>query len=76
MFGILLLNDKTGAEVRAIANKHHEKAAEINLEILTLWIGGKGKPLRWDTLISVLNDTGLGTLAGDIEDGLRHFIID
>ena len=72
-FGILLLNDTTGAEVKAIIKEHHENAAEINLDILTLWIGGKGKPLSWDTLINVLQSIGLGNLAGDIEDGLHHF---
>ena len=48
IFGILLLNDETGAEVRTIATKHHEDAEQINLEILTLWIQGKGKPLSWE----------------------------
>ena len=70
-FGILLLNDETAAGVKAIIKEHHENAAEINLEILRRWVEGKGKPLSWDTLISVLNSIGLGSLAGDIEDGLR-----
>ena len=70
IFGILLLNDETGAEVRTIATKHHEDAEQINLEILTLWIQGKGKPLSWDVLIDVLKVIGLSTLAEDIEDGL------
>ena len=70
MFGILLLDDKTAAEVTAIVKEHHENAADINSEILRLWIGGKGKPLSWNTLINVLKDIGLGTLASDIQDGL------
>ena len=70
MFGILLLDDKTAAEVTAIVKEHHQNAADINLEILRLWIGGKGKPLSWNTLINVLKDIGLGTLASDIQDGL------
>ena len=72
MFGVLLLNDKTAAEVTAIVNEHRENAADINLEILRLWIEGKGKPLSWNTLINVLKDIGLGTLASDIQDGLQH----
>ena len=72
MFGVLLLNDKTGAEVDAIIQHHHEKATQINLEILRRWIGGKGQPLSWDTLISVLNSSGLRILASDIKDGLNH----
>ena len=75
MFGVLLLNDETAAEVTAIVKEHHENAAEINLEILRLWIGGKGKPLSWDTLINVLKDVGLGNFASDIKDGLHHFIL-
>ena len=71
MFGILLLNDETGAEVRTIVTKHHEDADQINLEILSLWIQGKGKPLSWDVLIDVLKTIGLGTVAEDTENGLR-----
>ena len=72
MFGVLLLNDKTAAEVTAIARERRENAADINLEILRLWIGGKGKPLSWNTLINVLKDIGLGSLASDIQYGLQH----
>ena len=50
-FGVLLLNNETGAEVNAIATKQREDAEQINLQFLRLWIGGKGQPLRWDTLI-------------------------
>ena len=73
MFGVLLLNDETGAEVTAIITAHRENAAQINLEILRRWIGGKGRPLSWDMLVSVLEDIGLGNLAGDIKDRLHHF---
>ena len=75
MFGVLLLNDKTAAEVTAIVNERRENAADINLEILRLWIGEKGKPLSWNTLINVLKDIGLGNLASDIQYGLQHFIL-
>ena len=72
MFGVLLLNDETGAQVSSIVTKHHGNAAGINLEILKQWIEGKGKPLSWDTLISVLNSIGLCTLASEIKDGLHY----
>jgi len=72
MFGVLLLNDETGAEMSAIATKYRDDAEQINLEILRLWIGGKGKPLSWDMLIDVLKATGLSTLASDIQDSLQH----
>ena len=72
LFGVLLLNDETGAEVSAIVKKYRDDAEQINLEILRLWIGGKGKPLSWDTLIDVLKAVRLNNLAGDIRDGLQH----
>ena len=72
MFGILLLNDEMGAEVNAIVSKYREDAEQINLEILRLWIEGKGKPLSWDMLVDVLKATGLNTLAEDINAGLQH----
>ena len=61
--------------MEVIVREHRENAARITLEILRLWIGEKGKPLSWNTLINVLNDIGLGTLASDIKDGLHHFIL-
>jgi len=71
-FGVLLLNDETGAEVNAIIARYRDDAEQINLEILRLWIGGKGKPLSWDTLIDVLKAIGLNTLATDIQNSLQH----
>ena len=71
MFGVLLLNDETGAEVSTIVTKYHGDAEQINLEILRLWIGGRGKPLSWDMLIGVLNKIGLDNLASGIKNGLH-----
>ena len=67
-FGVLLLNDETGAEVDATVTQYRDNAEQINLEIFTLWIGGKGKPLRWDTLICTLKEIELNTLASDIQN--------
>ena len=72
LFGVLLLNDETGAEVSAITTKFRDDAEQINLEILRLWIGGKGKSLSWDVLIDTLKATGLNTLASDIWDTLQQ----
>ena len=69
-FGVQLLHDETGKEIDAVVSKCWEDAEQINLEILNLWVRGKGKPLSWDVLINVLNDVGQGTLASDIKDGL------
>lgn len=66
-FGILLLEDATGARVDTIALKHLNNAQQINLEILKEWVGGRGaKPVEWPTLVEVLKDIGLIVLAGDI----------
>ena len=66
-FGILLLEDATGARVKAIAHKHSNDAEQINLTILQEWIGGQGaKPVKWQTLVEVLNDIKLIELAHDI----------
>ena len=72
MFGVLLLNDKTGTEVNAIVTQYRGDAEQINSEILRLWIGGKGKPLSWDSLIDVLKLIGLNTLADDIQGSPRR----
>ena len=66
-FGILLLEDTTGARVQCIAHKHPNDAEQINLMILQEWIGGRGaKPVEWQTLVEVLNDIKLTELAHDI----------
>ena len=67
-FGILLLDDLNGARVDAIEKKYHEVAKDINLEILSKWVNGSGKkPVTWKTLIDVLLEIGLTTLADDIK---------
>ena len=51
----------------AIAHKHSNDAEQINLMILQEWIGGRGaKPVKWQTLVEVLNDIKLTELAHDI----------
>lgn len=71
-FGVLLLNDETGAEVDTITTQYRGDAERINLEILKQWIGGKGKPLNWDILIGVLKDIGLGNLSSEIKDKVYY----
>ena len=66
-FGILLLNDQTGARITAIAHKHTNDPEQINIEVLQEWLQGKGKkPVTWHTLMEVLKGTGLSELAKDI----------
>ena len=67
-FGLLLLNDTTGAKVRNIAHKHFRDSEQINTEILEEWLKGRGKqPVSWRTLTEVLHCVKLSNLASDIE---------
>ena len=66
-FGILLLQDRTGANVRNIAHRCSNDPERINTEILQQWLAGMGKlPVTWATLVEVLRDIGLSTLADGI----------
>ena len=71
-FGILLLQDDTGAVVDQIAHKNHNVALQINIDILQKWRSGDTgvKPISWRTLVDCLKTTGMTTLAEDIEQGL------
>ena len=67
-FGLLLLEDHNGAKIRALVHKHTNDVNEINIEIIEEWVTGRGKhPVTWKTLIQVLRDIELSTLAGEIE---------
>jgi hypothetical protein len=66
--GVLLLMDDDGDCITAIAKELRGNAADINLEILRLWLKGKGRrPVTWATLVAVLQDIGLEKLAKNIE---------
>ena len=67
-FGLLLLEDDTGARIQSIAHEHRDNAEQINTEVLQQWINGRGKQsVTWKTLIEVLHDIELSTLAREIE---------
>ena len=67
-FGALLLEERTGERVSAIALKHMYDSEQTSFEILQEWIAGRGRhPVTWDTLIEVLHDLELSTLAREIE---------
>ena len=66
-FGILLLQDRTGAKVKNITCRYSNDPERINRDILEKWLAGNGKqPVTWATLVKVLHDIGLSTLADDI----------
>ena len=68
-FGVLLLKDDTGDRVTAIEKKQGKCTLDINRQILRLWVQGKGRqPVTWTTLVTVLQDIGLVTLAKEIEN--------
>ena len=68
-FGVLLLKDETGARVETVIRKQLNDAEQINMEIFKLWFAGEGEqPVTWRTLVEVLRDVDLTTLAGDIAD--------
>ena len=67
-FGILLLEDDNGDHTDAIVRELQNRAEDINTKVFCLWVKGEGlKPVSWATLISVLQDIGLSSLAKDIE---------
>ena len=73
MFGILLLEDKTGAHVRSLVTKHSKDCESINLEIVQEWLQGRGaKPVSWRTLTRILKAVKLTVLAQDITDTLSE----
>ena len=66
-FGIFLLEDSNGSRVRNIAEYHRGHPEKMNIDILEEWVDGKGKqPVTWATLVDVLRDTGLTSLANEI----------
>ena len=71
-FGTFLLDDKSGSRVQIMARKHHYDAEQINMEIIQEWLTGRGKqPVTWPTLVEVLHDIELSTLASEIE-AVKH----
>ncbi len=68
-FGTLLLEDNTGAVIQGLETRCGNDSVRINREILSGWLQGEGKkPVTWATLIGVLRDINMDTLAEDIED--------
>lgn len=69
LFGIFLLEYSTGARIKAIELNCHGDPERISIEILNEWLCGRGKhPVTRNTLVEVLFDIGLATLAAEIED--------
>ena len=66
-FGILLLEDENGTRIQSIIDEYRGNPEQITMKVMQEWIAGQGKPpISWDTLIEVLRDIDLGTLADNI----------
>ncbi len=60
----LLKNDKKVANIEASKQNQVEDIVD---EILSEWLNGDGRtPVTWETLVTVLRESGLVTLAEDI----------
>ena len=67
-FGYVLLKDENGAIVKGIEYKCHHDPVCACKEILEQWLQGAGvKEKTWATIVDVLHDIDLNTLAHDIE---------
>ena len=67
-FGIIILEDDEGDHIDAITREHQDRVEDINKSVFRLWVKGEGlKPVSWATLVDVLQDIGLNTLARDIK---------
>ena len=67
-FGILLLEDKSGAVTKGLEMEHLKNPELINIAILQKWLDGKGaKPRTWSTLVDTLRCIQKKELADAIE---------
>ena len=67
-FGAVLLDDKNGSRIKNLEHEHHYNVEQINTAILREWVNGSGnQSMTWATLVEVLHDIGLSTLASEIE---------
>lgn len=69
-FGLLLLNDDTGAVVLGLERACFYNPAEINRAILQRWLERQHTELTWSRLVQCLKDIGFNTLASDIDSCL------
>ena len=72
--GICLLNDDYGTTTADTeAQYKHDPPTRTTEAILQKWLQGTGRtPQNWDTLITVLREIELNTLAQEIEDNLLN----
>ena len=66
-FGIFLLNDQTGSQVRSFKKECQGDPEDVMFRILQEWLQGKGLPVTWESLVQTLRDTGLSVPADQIQ---------
>ena len=66
--GMHLLDDDNCDIVYALREKYYHDPVEIVTAVYKMWISGSGRrPATWQTLVGVLRDIELNSLADDIE---------
>ena len=69
--GVFLLNDNNADMVKSLETEHQRNADRIMKEVFKSWIDGAGKkPTTWNTIIAVLRNVELGTLADMLQDAI------
>lgn len=68
-FGTLLLEDASGSKMAAIEHDLGRNVEDINYKVFHEWLCGSGKkPVSWDTLVAVLQDVDLMSLAESVRE--------
>ena len=71
--GINLLNDEYGVITKSIITADRNQPEDIVHTVLSRWLQGEGRePRNWATLITVLCEIELTTLADDIQNNLSN----
>ena len=70
MFGVLLLDDKTGSQIDIIVDDCRGMSERIVRSILKEWLKGKGKPVTWQALIDTLRNCKHTDLADKIQKSI------
>lgn len=68
-FGTLLLEDTSGSKMAAIEHEVGKNVEDVSYKVFQEWLHGSGqKPTSWDTLVTVLQDVDLHSLAKLVQE--------
>ena len=72
LFGIFLLSDENGSEVKVLETEHKPGTEAVVIAIITKWLtkGSPDAPCTYEHLIRCLREARLGALAEDLADAL------